>query len=120
MRIARGNGFEDTCFMIPYWALFSFLSLFAVTAAGNIYRRPPALALFAVAVTIALMIGLRYQVGGDWANYVGHYNRTTYMSFGDVIAGSDPGYYLVNWLSNRLGGGIWSVTCSAESPSAPG
>lgn len=96
--------------MYPYWLLFSLCSLFAFTGGEAGRDRRPALAgLFLIGLLTALMIGLRYEVGGDWGTYSYHFQRVGYMSFGDVLVMSDPGYYLVNWLGNALGAKVWAV-----------
>lgn len=46
-----------------------------------------------VALTV-LMIGLRFEVGGDWFTYLDDYNNATLLSFSQVIASFDPGYRL--------------------------
>lgn len=96
--------------MFPYWLLFS------VFAAGSLeYRRrgligsqaAPLLALAGLAT--ALIIGLRFEVGGDWFNYTEIYDYVSDLSFGSVLQLSDPGYALLNWFSKRIGFGIWFV-----------
>lgn len=96
--------------MLPYWLLFSLF------AAGSIeYRRremtgsgaAPMLAL--AGLVAALMIGLRYEVGGDWDNYLGIYSDFTYAGFWRALRLIDPGYAVVNWAGARLGFEIWFV-----------
>jgi EpsG family len=96
--------------LLPYWLLLS------VFAAGSIeYRRrgligtgsAPLLALAGLAT--ALMIGLRFEVGGDWFNYIDIYNDFLYADFATSIARTDPGYALVSWVSVKLGYEIWFV-----------
>lgn len=97
--------------MIPYWLLFAIPTLVSFT------ERPRAMlatmnarGLVWVLVPIALMIGLRWQVGGDWGNYARQFERASGLSFSEVFtAGGDPGFVLVNWIAARLGGDIWLV-----------
>jgi len=95
--------------MIPYWALFSTFAALALASGGRAGRYPAAAALMVAASIVAGMIGLRDQVGADWANYVSHYERVGYLSLRTVITQGDPGYYLVNWIANRAGLGLWAV-----------
>jgi hypothetical protein len=90
--------------------------LFSLFAAGSIeYRRremigsgsAPMLALAGLAA--ALMIGLRYEVGGDWNNYLEIYEDFRYADFATAIVRTDPGYALVSWVSIKLGCEIWFV-----------
>jgi hypothetical protein len=102
--------------LLPYWLLFS------IFAAGslNFQRRHPMGAtttpiLVAGGVFIALMVGLRFEVGGDWMTYEDILLVTSYSSFWTIIRESDPGYGLLNWVASQLGWQIWFVNlvCSA-------
>jgi hypothetical protein len=60
-------------------------------------------------LVIALMIGFRYEVGGDWHTYEELFAYASYLDFWTNLATGDPGYSLLNWLGNRIGAGIWFV-----------
>lgn len=62
-------------------------------------------------VSTAVMIGLRYDVGGDWGNYLKTYRHVAYLDFVQTLrmANSDPAYSLVNWVGQALGVRIWFV-----------
>jgi hypothetical protein len=49
-------------------------------------------------ILIALFIGLRHEVGGDWFNYIQLMDIIKVKSIYDVIFGSDPFYGLLNWI----------------------
>jgi len=96
--------------MFPYWFLFS------IFAAGSLqYRRRMALGqesgplLISAGLFIALMIGLRYEVGGDWGTYDRIFESIRYVSMSDSLGLSDPGYGLLNWVALKLGFDIWFV-----------
>ena len=96
--------------MFPYWILFT------IFAAGSLeYRRRAAVGseatpLLAVAgLFVALMIGFRFEVGGDWLNYVSIFEEINYSGVGVLIRAQDPGYTFVNWLVGRIGAEIWLV-----------
>jgi len=96
--------------LFPYWLLFS------IFAAGSIeYRRRGAVGsqaapLLAVAgLFTALMIGLRYEVGGDWISYEEIFFYSRYAELGAILLASDPGYGALNWLGQQIGAGIWFV-----------
>ena len=96
--------------MFPYWLLFG------VFAAGSLgYKLLPrdrqrATPLFIVALfAVALMIGLRYRVGGDWAQYIQMYDSIRQLELGEVLATGDPAYSIINSFSGWLGQGIWLV-----------
>lgn len=94
--------------MIPYWLLFAYFGagvFFAGTGKSTLSR----LFLVIGAVTIALMIGLRYEVGGDWFAYQRMFAMADLSSLGAILQGGDPGYQLLNWLVQRAGADIWLV-----------
>lgn len=102
--------------MFPYWIIFSLCAAGAVQYRGDA-RRPAqgGPVLVAVGLLILLMIGLRYEVGGDWANYLGIFDEYRYANLGEAIAMGDPGYSALNWLAMQLGAQMWFVNlvCAA-------
>ncbi len=63
-----------------------------------------------VAVTaITLIIGLRFQVGGDWGPYLGLFEEAGRASPRDLLTFTSPSYQLLNWGSYQLGLGIYGV-----------
>jgi hypothetical protein len=71
--------------------------------------------LVAAAVLVAVLIGLRYEVGGDWLNYLEIFEGLRYTDLGETLVDSDPGFTFFNWLAHRLGVGVWFVNfaCAA-------
>jgi hypothetical protein len=68
------------------------------------------------AVILALMVGLRHEVGGDWLNYLPHVDAALEMNWKEGLrSGGDPAYGLLTWLSAHLGLGIYGVNliCAA-------
>jgi hypothetical protein len=96
--------------MLPYWLLFGFFAAGAVE-----YRRRMAVGmessplLIAGGLATALLIGLRYEVGGDWFVYSEIYEHIGFLDLDDAIQTGDPGYAALNWAANALGLGIWAV-----------
>lgn len=66
-------------------------------------------------IIFSIIIGLRFEVGGDWGTYLNHFLDMQYNTFEKVITGQDPGYYLVNLLMYELNLGIAAVNfvCAA-------
>ena len=102
--------------MFPYWFLFTLCAAGAVQ-----YRDRPGvrvqggpLLMFMILLT-TLMIGMRYEVGGDWFNYVSIFQDLRYEPIGDILTMSDPGYGLVSWIISRAGMDLWVVNliCAA-------
>jgi len=99
--------------MTAYWILF-FLSSFLAIVGTN---RPASstsgyhyvslnLIWWVFIIALTLFIGLRYEVGGDWSNYLRMLDRVQYDS---LTVMSDPGYTAISQLSLKLGWGIYGV-----------
>ena len=99
--------------MIIYWILYLFPGLLAL--AGN--RRVPknsssfnSTALdpiwWLIVIILTIFIGFRYEVGGDWEGYLMVYDRSQLQEFG---LSRDPGYLIIQWVSEYFGWGIIGV-----------
>jgi hypothetical protein len=103
--------------VLPYWLLFSLCGFGAI----NPPRARPHLSvragpLFILAgIAIAIMVGLRFEVGADWDNYIRIFEYNADIRFSRALLMTDPGYMALNWLSHQLGYGIWFVNliCAA-------
>lgn len=85
---------------------------------GDSHVRALGLALFAIIA--ALMIGLRFEVGGDWGTYLLYTEMIEAMSFRESIELNDVGYMAINWVSVQLGFGIAGVNLVCGSLMAYG
>ena len=94
-----------------YWVMFLVPAWASIAAPGK--PRPAAKSLemswLMVGISLALLIGLRHQVGGDWGNYESHYLNMLGAPLSEALEKGDPGYYLLNWLSGEIGGGVYLV-----------
>jgi hypothetical protein len=64
-----------------------------------------------VLLYLAVFIGLRHEVGGDWEAYLYHFDRLS-IYFHDLpheLLAWDPGYVLLEFLAKKLGLGIYGV-----------
>lgn len=102
--------------MLPYWLMFLMPALAALASdqAGspaakrrNSHRLP--VAWIVAGVLLMVVIGYRYEVGGDWFTYIGYLDTVYGTSLSEVLTLSDPGYMLLNWLSLKLGWDIVGV-----------
>lgn len=100
--------------MAAYWLMF-LLPALAVLLPGRLPRRQAWVAWWTAGLLFALLIGLRHEVGGDWFNYLAHFLDSRQRSFAEAAARSDPGYYVLNWLVARLGGGIYAVNLACAA-----
>ena len=101
--------------MWPYWLLFLVPAFQAVSR-----LRPQASPLPGnswpelwrlMFVLIALMIGLRHEVGGDWYTYLGNMMATTDLTLAQALTGPrrDPADGLLNWVAAQSGLGIYLI-----------
>ena len=102
--------------MWPYWLLFLVPAVAAAIGGRPIVDRfgIPRPARFdpgwlCIGLLLALMIGYRYQVGGDWGNYFNYLDGVRGLSLQEVLAISDPGFQFVNWVSVEMEWGIFGV-----------
>ena len=94
--------------MWPYWILFSIPALYAL---GDVKKNFQLQRIsnwdsnwYFIAIVISLMIGFRYQVGGDWESYLDKLQNISYGFYEALFESGDPGYNLINWLSLFFGG----------------
>jgi hypothetical protein len=97
--------------MWPYWVLFLVPAYMALTRLNPIPiskivklsgQWPFSWRL--VFFVLMLMIGLRHEVGGDWASYI--LNMENPQAFSQY---ADPANQILFWLGVNLGGGIYLV-----------
>ena len=105
--------------MTPYWLLFLLPAgmAFSPIKGDKIVNAIP---WVTVGLLCFLMIGLRYNVGGDWDNYIIYLDkaRPRDFSIGDTLLtawGNATGYMLLSWIAVQLGMGIYAVNivCAA-------
>jgi hypothetical protein len=95
--------------LFPYWLLFSLF------AAGTVQyaNRPPmdqGRALLTVGgIFLALMVGLRFEVGGDWFNYQLIYETMPDLKLWAALHTGDPAYGALNWFASYMEWEIWTV-----------
>lgn len=99
--------------MYPYWLLFSLWAAAAIQF--NRRQHLVHLPFNGLLILTALAIGLRFEVGGDWFNYLEIKNTIYFMSLGESLAYIDPAYAFLNWTSNQFDIGIWltNLICGA-------
>lgn len=94
--------------MLPYW-LFFLVPAGVVLANRRLTEKSRLYSWGLVWFLFSLAIGLRYQVGGDWFNYLRLFEQYSDKSFWQLIFGEDPAYYLLSWLVAQAGGSIFWV-----------
>jgi len=122
--------------MWPYWVMFLLPAAAAVVGgrgvvAGRADGRRLRLGArwWAVVAGLTLLIGLRVEVGGDWFNYFRYLEDVRGLSVTDVLLRGDPGFQILNWVSegqgwdiygtNLLGGAIFAFGLAVFCRSLP-
>lgn len=96
--------------MLPYWLLFAYFAAGAIlteNARGPGGRTSPF--LVAGMLALALMIGLRYEVGGDWDTYKLLFSYAGYANLDQMLTIGDPAYQFLNWGVRQIGADLWLV-----------
>lgn len=94
--------------MLPYWLLFGFCALGAIlTRQRELRERHPM--IWVAGIFIALMIGLRFEVGADWESYERIFWRVSQLSWEQALDRGDPAFQLLNWWVADNGWRIWVV-----------
>lgn len=93
--------------MIVYWAIFLVIAAGALLHREEASRQTGLPFLLLATVPTTLMIGLRWQIGPDWLNYLDQFNYSRLFSFTQGVTHGDPGYFLLNWLVHRLDAPFW-------------
>lgn len=62
-------------------------------------------------ISIIIFAGLRYEIGGDWKNYIVQFEGFANMGFPSfaIFSSSDPFYILINIFAHEIGRGIETV-----------
>ena len=93
--------------MLTYWLMFLIPASLALFVGQS--RKSSLMLWTFIGFFFMILIGFRYQVGGDWYNYLGHYNRVIGVSLSEAMKGGDPGHKFLNWLSARWDLGIYGT-----------
>ena len=90
--------------MLTYWLMYLTTAGMALfVSRRNQYNVAP---WILIGFAFTLLIGFRYQVGGDWYNYLRHYDRVVGESLEYAMQGGDPGHKFLNWLAARWDLGV--------------
>lgn len=94
--------------MLIYWLMFLTpvsIALLMRQKTSNDYKL-----FFIIGSIFSLLIGFRFEVGGDWDSYLFHYDMVVGIPFDEVFIGSkDYGHQLLNWVMARWDLGVYGV-----------
>ncbi len=91
--------------MFVYWFMFLIPFCGVVLARQTRYRVDPGLWNLTMVVFV-LIVGFRYEVGGDWFNYLRQMDLSLSVDVFDALEVGDPGFFLLNESVKYLGGTI--------------
>ena len=101
--------------MTIYWVLI-LIPICFLFAQGWLRFNAARVGLLVHAAFLVLIIGFRYEVGGDWVNYLQGLDLANELEWSDLFdARKEAGYILISWASLSLGLGIYGVNlmCAA-------
>ena len=93
--------------MFIYWALFAVVAAGALLNQDENVERRRWLFVICASIPTALMIGLRWEVGPDWAAYLDIFNATRLWSIEQIAGRGDWGFAALLWLLHRLHWPFW-------------
>lgn len=95
--------------MLPYYSLLAIWLLGAIQF-SSLKRQRLEGVLYAIAlIYTVLLIGLRYEVGGDYESYLSMYKQMYFQPLSYAITATEPAYGFLNWVSIQFDGGTWPV-----------
>lgn len=99
--------------MLVYWLMF-FIPVLAQFGPGRLTIHARDWTWRATCVLFALLIGLRFEVGGDWFVYADYYRAAAGEPFASVFTQRDLAYELLVWLSayHDMGMGVVNLVCA--------
>lgn len=95
--------------LLVYWLLIGIFAILALVEKSDLRGDRSPLMLTLGGSVLALVIGLRFEVGGDWFAYERMFSFASYVSLRESLGAGDPAYQLVNWVVQRIGAEIWLV-----------
>lgn len=93
--------------MILYILVYIYIAFLALFVKEDKFQKIFKILLFCILV---LVIGFRYEVGGDWFSYLQHYQMLYHKNFNEIFKyGFDPGHAFINWIMGEYNLGIYGV-----------
>ncbi|SEN62756.1 EpsG family protein [Sphingomonas gellani] len=68
-----------------------------------------AFGLYILVIATALLVGLRFEIGADWFNYLDNYNLVQFLTYGQALQTFDVGYVTLVFVASHLDAGMWPV-----------
>lgn len=105
------HSFTAGACVLPYWILFLVFALGALQYGrrASPSGAPPAPFLGVASMLIVILVGLRFEVGADWATYIEIFDDARNLDWDELFGRGDPGYTFLNTLAHTVGLEVWSV-----------
>jgi len=93
--------------MLTYWLMY----LIPASIALFLGRRQQSNQMLWISTgfIFILIIGFRFEVGGDWFNYIRHYDQVIGASLKQAMHGGDPAHKYLNFLMARWNLGVYGT-----------
>jgi hypothetical protein len=95
-------------FLLPAIIALGVGPVTAINHDGTQKIRLPAVWVL-VFLGLVVLVGFRFEVGGDWYNYFRYLWRGSLLTYSDLVNVDDPGYMALNILSSSMGWGMTGV-----------
>lgn len=83
--------------------------MYLIPASAALSEDPPTArsrgyGLYLYCILMICVAGFRFEVGGDWGNYIRYLNQVRYLEMSDALsAGMEPAYYIANVIGIQSG-----------------
>lgn len=94
--------------LYPYWLILLYFTAGSLLVQDRSPSRGTPLFVMGL-LAICLMIGLRFEVGGDWIEYAHIFNEAEYQQFSELARYGDVAYQALNWSVQKLNWPFWTV-----------
>lgn len=95
--------------MLPYWILWLVFAGGALARHASVGLKRPSWALIAATLFLALLVGLRFEVGPDWEAYKYMFHWMRFEDASSAATHGDPAFYLLMWLVHYFGFKLWGL-----------
>jgi hypothetical protein len=93
--------------MLAYFAVLTIPLFFSWSPLS--IKRGISIGLVAYFLVLLVFVGLRYEIGPDWAQYGNIYLSIQYSDLADAVSSREPGFFALNKVSDFLGFGFQGV-----------
>lgn len=100
--------------MTTYWFLFLYPSIVTLLPfKGD--KSVQTLAFMSFGIIVVIILGFRWETGGDWTAYIGYLEAVRGISLSQAIILDDPGFLFISWVSVSLGWELYGVNTMAAT-----